>query len=761
MRLHQGHFLIVVTALLAEGLSAQEVQPPEFATDVRSAQRAEELWPPLPRWREGGTPYNPSQSLHPYAMDLTAHRDVPTSGPVDSPPEYSPSRGVIYYYVSSQWPTVVRDLVVGLTADPAYDEIAYVVVPSTSQQNSATAMFQAGGADMSKVRFIIEPGNALWIRDYGPHFIWQGGALAIVDSQYYPTRPLDNFIPTLLGDDYFRVPTYDMGVYYSGGNFQPGPNRSGFVTSLIFLDNPVSDGFDEDLLADLYGQYQGIDTLHIMPQLPFSVDGTGHIDMWFYLVDEDTVIISEFIQGSNSEAIQITNNAASYMDRLGFEVFRTPAWNVGYTHYTYTNAFRVNNRIFVITHGEGNPNYLDEDEESMAVWAAAAGPEVTLVPINCYSIIPASGAIHCIVMQVPRYTNPAPSAHVIWPDGGELLISGTEQTILWEATDTDNVSIPQIDLYYSIDQGQNYTYIATTSDNRAYRWSVPEVNTDQAIIRVIATAADSDQGEGVSAGVFTIVAGAQAHYDFSSGGGVDKFGFGYQTISWNSSVDGIRRAVNSEISASAYDAMAYSDATGGDADGNRYRAPTPSSGRESTHIFEFTIDEAPAVIDDLEIYWEGYADTCAQIELYIWDYVDEQWCDGAGLAGQNYFMDSWAGNRDGYLKGNIRSDFERYIDAAGQLTALLYVERSGNESFHDHMVVTVSSLLCDFDGNMQVDLGDFLVFSDCFGPPDTLPNPTPPTTVESCLDFFDSDFDADVDMDDFLNFQVSFTGGSL
>ena len=53
---------------------------------------------------------------------------------------------------------------------------------------------------------------------------------------------------------------------------------------------------------ELYQTYQGIDTLHILPRLPGSVDGTGHIDMWFYLVDEDTVIISEFIPGSNATA---------------------------------------------------------------------------------------------------------------------------------------------------------------------------------------------------------------------------------------------------------------------------------------------------------------------------------------------------------------------------------------------------------------------------------------------------------------------------
>lgn len=132
---------------------------------------------------------------------------------------------------------------------------------------------------MSKVELIRMPGDSIWLRDYGPHFIWQDGALGIVDSHYYPGRPDDNFVPTLTGDDEFVMPTYDMPLYYSGGNFQPGRAGSGFVTSLINLDNPASGGFSEAMIAELYSRYQGIDTLQFMPQLPPSVDGPGHIDM--------------------------------------------------------------------------------------------------------------------------------------------------------------------------------------------------------------------------------------------------------------------------------------------------------------------------------------------------------------------------------------------------------------------------------------------------------------------------------------------------
>ncbi|MFM7259495.1 MAG: agmatine deiminase family protein, partial [bacterium] len=312
-----GHCLAIALAASSYATALaipSEVKPP------RSQPRAEvEHVSNLTRVREGGAPFDPAQRLTPYALNLGGNgsgdggvADAPTTGLVSSPPEYGPTRGVLYQYGNS-WNSVVTALVASLTGSAQYDEIAYVVVANQTTANSAASAFSAAGANLSKVVFIVQPNNSIWMRDYGPHFIWQNGTLAVVDSHYYPTRPQDNFIPTLVGDSTFSVPTYDQGLYYSCGNFQPGPGRSGFCTALVNLDNPTSGGHNEALIRELYQSFQGIDTLHIMPQLPFSVDGTGHIDMWMYLVDENTVVISEFITGSNATAISVTNNAVPYM----------------------------------------------------------------------------------------------------------------------------------------------------------------------------------------------------------------------------------------------------------------------------------------------------------------------------------------------------------------------------------------------------------------------------------------------------------------
>ena len=692
---------------------------------------SENIITPLPRWREGGTPYDDKQSLNPYEISNTIFKDDPSTGLISSPPEYDPVHGVLFWYNSGHWTETVTDCVVALTQEDEYDEIAYVVVTSTTQRSYANSEFIAGGANMSKVVFIIEPGNSVWLRDYGPHFIWQDGALAIVDSHYYPTRPLDNFNPTVLGDDNFIMPTYDMGLYYSGGNFQPGPNRTGFVTSLMTLDNPSSQGFDTAFIGQLFQQYQGIDTLHMMPQLPWSVDGTGHIDMWMYLVDEDSVIISEFKPGSDPSAISITNNAVPYMEALGFTVYRPYAWNSGGTHYTYTNAFRVNDRIFIPAYGYGNSNYRDEDDYALAMWEAAAGSEVEIIQIDCYDIIPAAGAIHCIVMQIPRYTDPEPAVHVISPAGGELLVSGTSHTIKWVATDTNNAVIPQIELYYSLNNGGTYDYIDTTTDTGFYEWTVPFNDTDQALVKVVAISSDLDQTEGISSSVFEIKQVQQNYYDFTTSAGIDRFGYGYRTTSW-SNINGNQMPVSSEIDslvAGAYNKISYSDATGGDTDTNRYISPTISSSYETTHIYEFTIDEDIPQIEDLGILWEGYADDCTQIELYIWDHNENQWSDGEGQTGQNRYMNCYAGNRDEKLEKHIRSNYDNYIDENGILTLLLYGERGGDKSFHDHILVTISGNITGYnhppnipadpipsDGQYNVDLDTILSWTG--GDPD-------------------------------------------
>jgi len=62
----------------------------------------------------------------------------------------------------------------------------------------------------------------------------------------------------------------------------------------------------------------------------------------------------------------------------------------------------------------------------------------------------------------------------------------------------------------------------------------------------------------------------------------------------------------------------------------------------------------------------------------------------------------------------------------------------------------------DFDGD--VDLDDFASLPDCGGGPGSTPTPGPPLTADECLSTFDFDADEDVDLQDFGAFQRLYTG---
>jgi hypothetical protein len=80
------------------------------------------------------------------------------------------------------------------------------------------------------------------------------------------------------------------------------------------------------------------------------------------------------------------------------------------------------------------------------------------------------------------------------------------------------------------------------------------------------------------------------------------------------------------------------------------------------------------------------------VELYIWDYFRDEWSDGKGQSAQNRYMDNWAGNRDGYLRGNIQEDLEDFIGSYNEITLLLYAERPADRSFHDYVSIAVTTV---------------------------------------------------------------------
>ncbi|MEP7027682.1 MAG: Calx-beta domain-containing protein, partial [Candidatus Eisenbacteria bacterium] len=96
-----------------------------------------------------------------------------------------------------------------------------------------------------------------------------------------------------------------------------------------------------------------------------------------------------------------------------------------------------------------------------------------------------------------------PVAQVLYPNGGETIIEGSIVNLLWSAT--DNVVVVGVNLSYSVDDGANYTPIASALANTgSYAWTVPTGLTHLARLKVVASDQHALTGQDVSDAAWSI-----------------------------------------------------------------------------------------------------------------------------------------------------------------------------------------------------------------------------------------------------------------
>ena len=358
---------------------------------------------------------------------------------------------------------------------------------------------------MGRIEFITAPTDSVWIRDYGPRFIFEDSVRAIVDHTYNRPRYQDNAIPGVIANLWGEALYYN-GLTHGGGNFHLFANGDAFMSSLILTENP---SLTEAQIKGIYQQYQNLDVT-IYPGFPTSFDSTQHIDMWMLPVDDYEVIIGEYAS-STGQPYTITENATTDMTSRGYTVYRTPGWQSGGTHYTYTNAVVCNSVVMMPTFS----GYTTQNNQAHAVFEAAFDTQ-TVLDVDCSSIIGLAGAIHCIVMHVPSGAPPVePVVQVIAPDGGEVLQTDDVYYVEWTAT--DDVAVTDVDILLSTDGGVTYpdTIASGVSNTGLYVWTVPTADSSLCRVKVIAHDGEGHTGEDVSADDFTISQfGERVVYDY-------------------------------------------------------------------------------------------------------------------------------------------------------------------------------------------------------------------------------------------------------
>jgi agmatine deiminase len=428
---------------------------------------------------------------------------APPPGPIWNPGEHEEMDGIlISWRGSTSQQNVLVDIAKHVTG-PAGRAHIYTVVNSTATQNTVSAQFAGAGVNMNRVRFIVAPTDTIWIRDYGPRYIYQGQVRSIVDHTYNRPRPNDDLFPTVFAG-YKNHARYTIPLIHGGGNFHNDSVGRSFVTRLINQENP---SLSEGQIRDLWWDYQRVDTA-FHNRFPTNVDSTGHIDMWMQVVSDNRVIISYWPNNPGSTQAIICDNAATIMAANGWTVYRTPAILSGGVHYTYTNSVICNDVVMMPTY-TGFTGAATRNAEALAVFQQAF-PNRQVVQVNAQPLITSAGALHCVTMHVPAHLGGEnPTAIVLSPTQGTAVTGGQPMTIEWLAD--DNNAVQNVDIYYRTEwHGRDYAPLALGIPNTgSHTLTTPSLPSRFCKVMIVASDFDGNTGVAFSEGFFEIKPGAR------------------------------------------------------------------------------------------------------------------------------------------------------------------------------------------------------------------------------------------------------------
>ena len=310
----------------------------------------------------------------------------------------------------------------------AVEECRVVIFSEDVEETESylTSSSCGGSVSLDNVEVVNAESNSIWIRDYGANTVYTEfhDGRVLVDWLYNRPRPDDDAIPDALSA-HMGIPLHSTiqapnDLMSTGGNWMSDGFGTAFSSDLIFEENSGGPAInwgqqwgtypdqDETGIDNVVQAFHGVDTYIKMDVLPY--DGIHHIDMHMKLLDESTLLVSEYPAGV-ADGPQIEANLqyvlSNFTTRWGtpFNVIRIPSPpqlgggypNQGGDYLTYSNATFVNNTILLPTY------YTEYDTTALRIWEEAM-PGYNVVGIDCDSqgqnLIAQSGAIHCITHSV-------------------------------------------------------------------------------------------------------------------------------------------------------------------------------------------------------------------------------------------------------------------------------------------------------------------------------------------------------------------------
>ncbi len=399
----------------------------------------------------------------------------PPPGPVRTMAEWEELQALQITW-TAQLP-ILRQIV-----DYAQDECMVYIICSDS--NSVKTYLTNGGVPLINLKFLITSFNSIWCRDYGPWTVYSQNidTLRIIDWKYNrTTRPQDDATPVFIANT-MGVPIHQTliapnDLVNTGGNFMTDGHGTAFASELILSENAPGNPYgvspkSETQINQIMNSYMGISRYIKMDILPYDV--IHHIDMHIKLLDEETLLVGEYPAGI-ADGPQIELNLQYILNNFQtcfgkpYKVIRIPMPpgpnglypDNGGDYRTYTNSVFVNKTVIVPTYA---PQY---DTTALRIYRENL-PGYRIVGIDCNSIIPSLGAIHCITKEI------GVSEPVFISHSALRNTNNTSQPYEVKAYIKSKSGISSAKMYWTLDTTSGFTQVNMTNIGDTFRANIPQ-----------------------------------------------------------------------------------------------------------------------------------------------------------------------------------------------------------------------------------------------------------------------------------------------
>lgn len=345
---------------------------------------------------------------------------------------------------------------------------AWIRICNASDSNVIKRNLARRGFATNKIRWIVGSGNSFWYRDCGPicFYYGEGDTVGMLDYMYYPGRALDDSLPYHI-ERQMGIPNWETTIEWEGGNCLVDGTGMCISSDAIYGNNTDNIGqvtwngsdpatinysskqrLTRSQVADSMRHLIGTREMYIIPALQFD-GGTGHVDLYADMWDENEFIFSRFpaAYSSWSDAGIASKNIDTLLHKksvfgLNYKNMDIPfpkagnganfssqsVYNSRYTR-TYSNHTFVNNLIIQpcfskVVNGEPTEQWDRWRIDSLK----RSYPGYTIYPINVSSFDGSGGAIHCITKQIPA-ENPVRILHPSITGNTESAFVGNDAPI--------------------------------------------------------------------------------------------------------------------------------------------------------------------------------------------------------------------------------------------------------------------------------------------------------------------------------------------